>query len=101
MKDAMLDLGKHSEGIVLTVKVHPGARRTGVSGIHAGALKVQVTENPERGKATEAVMDLLIDALKIRRDQISLISGATHRQKRFLIMNISKEEIEKCLTSLL
>lgn len=93
----MLDLVKHSKGIILTVKVQPGAQRTGVSGVYAGVLKVQVTENPERGKATEAVIELLIDVLKIKKDQISLISGATHRKKRVLIGGVSKEEIEKSL----
>ncbi|TXT33772.1 MAG: hypothetical protein FD138_1796, partial [Planctomycetota bacterium] len=55
----MIALETHPQGIIVPVKAQPGARRNGVAGEHAGALKVQVTQAPEDGKATDAVLELL------------------------------------------
>lgn len=87
------------QGIIVPVKAQPGARRNGLAGDHAGALKVQVTQAPEDGKATEAVLDLLADVLQVRRSQVKLLSGATSRQKRILVTGLSLEEIAKRLQS--
>ena len=40
----MIDLVEHAEGIVLAVRAHAAARRSGVEGIHDGMLKVSVTQ---------------------------------------------------------
>ena len=57
----------------------PGARRNGIMGIHAGALKVAVTQAAEKGKANQAVADVLCDALGLRPSQIELRSGDDRR----------------------
>lgn len=89
----MIALEEHPQGVIVPVKAQPGARRTGLAGEHAGALKVQVTQAPEDGKATEAVLDLLADVLRVKRSQVKLLSGATSRQKRFLVTDLSLAEI--------
>ncbi len=40
-----------ADGCTLAVRVHPGARKTGVTGIHADALKIALTAPPVDGKA--------------------------------------------------
>ncbi|MFM9960405.1 MAG: DUF167 domain-containing protein [Planctomycetaceae bacterium] len=95
----MIALEELPQGIIVPVKAQPGARRNGLAGDHAGALKVQVTQAPEDGKATEAVLDLLADVLQVRRSQVKLLSGATSRQKRILVTGLSLEEIAKRLQS--
>lgn len=95
----MIVLEEHPQGIIVPVKAQPGARRNGVAGEHAGALKVQVTQAPEDGKATDAVLELLADVLQIKRSQVKLISGAASRQKRFLVSGLSMAEIAKRLQS--
>lgn len=77
----------------MPVKVQPGARRNGLVGDHSGALKVQVTQAPEDGKATDAVLDLLAGVLRVKRSQVKLLSGATSRQKRFLVTDLPLAEI--------
>jgi uncharacterized protein YggU (UPF0235/DUF167 family) len=79
--------------VILPVKAKAGARTNGVKGVHAGALKVAVTQAPERGKANQAIAELLADKLGLRRSQISLLSGETSPQKRFLVQDISAEEL--------
>jgi uncharacterized protein (TIGR00251 family) len=91
----MIELQERSCGIVLSVKAQPGARRNGIVGEHAGALKVAVSAAPEHGKATAAIVELLAEALEIPRSNIQLISGATRRKKQFLICGIALSEFER------
>lgn len=89
----MIALEEHPQGVIVPVKAQPGARRNGLSGEHAGALKVQVTQAPEDGKATDAVLDLLADVLDVKRSQVKLLSGAASRQKRFLVTELPLAEV--------
>ncbi len=93
----MIALEEHPQGVVIPVKAAPSARRNGLVGEHAGALKVQVTQAPEDGKATEAVLDLLAGVLRVKHSQVKLLSGATSRQKRILVVGVSLAEVAKRL----
>lgn len=97
----MIALEEHPQGIIVPVKAQPGARRNGLAGEHAGALKVQVMQAPEDGKATEAVLDLLAEVLQVKRSQVKLLSGATSRQKRFLVTGMLLVEIANRLRTVL
>lgn len=68
----------------LAVRVTPGARNEGVE-IQAGRVLIKVCAKPEHGKATAAVADLLAQALAIAPSQITLLRGATSREKLFRI----------------
>ena len=89
----MIALEEHPQGVVVPVKAQPGARRNRLAGEHAGALKVQVTQAPEDGKATEAVLHLLTKVLQVRLSQVKLLSGATSRQKRILVIGVPLAEV--------
>jgi uncharacterized protein YggU (UPF0235/DUF167 family) len=66
----------------LSVRVKPGASRTRVGGRHgAGALVVAVTEKAVGGAATEAVLRAVAEALGIPRRSVTLLVGATSRDK--------------------
>ena len=95
----VIALENHPQGVIVPVKTQPGARRNGIAGEHAGALKVQVTQAPEEGKATEAVLELLADVLQVKRSQVMLLTGATSRQKRFLVSGLSMTELARRLQS--
>ena len=68
-----------ADGCTLSVRVHPGARKNGVTGVHAGALKISLTAPPVDGKANEAVIAFLADALHLPRARVALVAGATSR----------------------
>jgi uncharacterized protein (TIGR00251 family) len=97
----MIALVTHEQGTVLPVKAQPGARRTAIVGVHAGALRVAVSAPPEKGKANAAIAHLLAEALGCKAAQVGLLSGATARQKRFLIAGITPEELGRRLALLL
>jgi uncharacterized protein len=89
----MIDLEPHAEGTLLSVRAHPGARRDEIRGEHDGALRVSVTQAPEKGKANKAIVALLAKELVLRKSQVELVSGATSPQKRFLIRGIRPAEL--------
>ncbi|MBW3598076.1 MAG: DUF167 domain-containing protein [Planctomycetes bacterium] len=89
----MLNLETTSEGVILSVKAKAAARKNGVMGVHDGALKIAVTQAPERGKANRAILDLLARSLGLRKSQIELLSGETSPEKRILIRAINQEDL--------
>lgn len=97
----MIEIGDHAEGCVLPVRAQPGARRAGVLGEQAGALKVAVTAPPEDGRANKALLEVLREALGLKRSQVELLGGATSRDKRILIRGVTKAELEARVTGLL
>lgn len=97
----MIDLVRHADGVLLPVRAQPGARRSAVVGEHAGALKVAVTQAPEKGKANKALIQLLAKELQVSKSQIELIAGETSRQKQFLIRGAQLNQIASRLTQLL
>jgi uncharacterized protein len=97
----MIAVVAHAEGCVLPVRAQPGARKNGVKGEQAGSLKVAVTAPPDQGRANQALVEVLRDALHVKRSQIELLGGATSRNKRFLVRGITKGELEARLAVLL
>jgi uncharacterized protein YggU (UPF0235/DUF167 family) len=65
----------------LTIRVTPGSRRAGVGGERDGALVVRVRERAVEGRATEAALSALADALDVPRRAVTLVHGATSRTK--------------------
>jgi uncharacterized protein (TIGR00251 family) len=61
----------------LPLKVVPKASRNRVVGWVGERLKVQVTAPPERGKANDAVIELLAETLGLPRARIRIVSGET------------------------
>ncbi len=90
----MIELVPHADGVILPVRAQARARRAGVVGEHAGALKVAVAEPPDKGKANDAIVKLLADALGVAKSQVVLISGAASRAKRFLVVGLSREQLQ-------
>jgi hypothetical protein len=85
----------------LPVRAQPGARKAGVLGEQAGAIKLAVTAPPENGRANKAILELLRELLDLKRSQVELISGATTRDKRVLIRGVPRTELEQRLRALL
>jgi uncharacterized protein (TIGR00251 family) len=93
----MIATETHAEGCILPVRAQPGARKAGVVGEYAGALKVAVTAPPEDGKANKALVEELRRFLGVKRSQIVLISGETSRDKRFLVYGVAKVTLDQML----
>jgi len=60
----------------LHLKVVPKASRDRIVGWIGDRLKVAVTAAPERGRANEAVIDLLAEALELPRSRVRIVAGS-------------------------
>ena len=89
----MILLTPHDQGVLLPVRAQPGAKRNEIRGEQDGALKVCVTQSPEKGKANKAILELLSKQLGLRKSQLALVAGETAQQKRFLVREISAAEL--------
>lgn len=69
----------------IAIRVKPGASRTKVGGSHAGpygpAVIVAVGAPPVDGRATDAALRALADALDVRPARLRLRTGASSRDK--------------------
>lgn len=71
-------------GTQIAVRVTPKASANRIT-YENGVLRAYLTTVPEDGKATAAVVKLLARALGIAPTRLTLIRGATARDKVFLI----------------
>ena len=76
---------RHMADAVLQVKVVPGASRSRVAGRYGEGVKVQVSAAPEKGKANEAVLEVLAQWLGVKAQQLSIRSGHTQPRKQVQI----------------
>ena len=83
-------LKAHARGVLLAVRLQPGARAPGIDGIRVlddgqVILAVRVSEPPEKGKANTALIRLLAKSWRLPKSSISFISGQHDRRKLLLI----------------
>jgi uncharacterized protein YggU (UPF0235/DUF167 family) len=64
----------------LALRVTPGAREESIS-LLSGVVCMKVRARPEGGAANEAVLALLAKALGLPRSSVTLLRGATSREK--------------------
>ena len=67
--------------ISVPIRVKPGVRAARVGGSFGERLVVAVRERAVDGKATEAALQALAEAVGVRRSDITLITGAAARDK--------------------
>jgi uncharacterized protein (TIGR00251 family) len=97
----MTPLESHPQGVVIQVKARPSARRNAFAGLHDGALRIDVTAAPEKGKANDAIIALLAKNFGVAKSSIDLISSPANPQKKFLLAGLDLAAAEKRLSDLL
>ena len=77
----------------LRLKVTPSASRDAVVGWQGDVLRVHVRAPAQRGKANDAVLRLLADALGVERRRLRIVRGETSRQKVVSVDGLDEAEI--------
>lgn len=67
--------------IRIALKVVPGSTREGIAGWLGDALKVRVRAPAEAGRANEAVVRVVAEALGLPRDAVRIASGSSSPKK--------------------
>lgn len=74
------------DGMLLRLKVIPGASRSQIVGIQGDRLKIKVTAAPEQGKANRAVVALLQQWLGTHA--VEIIAGQGHAEKTAKVIGL-------------
>jgi len=87
-------------GARLRLRVRPGGRSNRLIGAHGGALKIEVTATPERGKANAAVLQLVARSLEVARTTVEVVAGETSHDKAVLVRGCTADEVVQRLGAL-
>jgi uncharacterized protein (TIGR00251 family) len=77
----------------VALRVQPRASRNEISGERDGALVVRVTAAPVEGKANEAVRRLLARRLGVARSRVTVVRGASSRDKLIEVEGLDAEAL--------
>ena len=80
------------------VRVLPRASRDEIVGERGGTLVVRLTAPPVEGRANEALCRLLAKRLGVAKGRVTVVRGASSRDKLVEIEGISRDALEKALS---
>jgi hypothetical protein len=81
----------------IKIRVQPKASRNEILGFREDTLRVRVTAPPEGGKANDAVVSLLAQALGLARSRVSIARGHAARDKLVVIADMDPAELRRRL----
>jgi uncharacterized protein (TIGR00251 family) len=93
----MIDIRQDGDGVLLPVKVVPGASRTRLLGELGGRLKVAVASPPEGGQANKALVAFLADQLGTRKGDLTVEPGLHSPQKTVRIAQMTTAGVRSAL----
>jgi uncharacterized protein (TIGR00251 family) len=79
------------DGVVLSLHIQPGAKKTEVAGPHGDALKIRLAAPPVDGKANAALVEFIAAKVGCGRTAVELVSGQTSRVKRVRVAGITPQ----------
>ena len=82
----------------LTVKVHPRARRTAITGRLGDAWKLALAAPPVDGKANEECMRFFAELARVPKARVRIVTGASSRMKVVEVEGVTQQELEKLLS---
>lgn len=90
-----LAVEEHKGRLILRVRVVPRASVTRVAGVEEGVLVIRVAAPPVDGKANAAVVNLLCEELRLRKNQVQIEAGDKSRHKRIALEGTSRAQLEQ------
>ena len=81
----------------VTVKVHPRAKRTAITGRLGDAYKLDLAAPPVEGKANEECVRFFVELTGVARSRVRIVSGLTGRNKLVEVEGMEQEELETLL----
>jgi uncharacterized protein len=77
-----------AEGWTLALHVQPGAKRSGVAGLHGERLKLRIAVPALDGRANEALVAFVAERLGVPKARVAVVRGERSRDK---LMAVSGE----------
>ena len=93
----LISVRESADGVTFAVHVQPRASKCGVTGILNGAVKIRLTSPPVDGAANDHCIKLFADLLKVRRQDVAIVTGETSRHKVVKISGMSAQRLQELL----
>jgi uncharacterized protein (TIGR00251 family) len=93
----MIELHIADDDVLIPIRVVAGARRTAIVGEHGGRLRIAVNQPPERGRANQAVVELLASELDLPRGRVTIRSGETRPRKSLHVAGVTEATVREWL----
>ena len=93
----MIPISENDAGVSFAIKVHPRAKKAGITGELGDALKVSLTAPPVEGRANDACIELFAKALKVPRSSITIASGGGGRNKVIRVSGVTAQYVRERL----
>lgn len=97
----MIAIQQRGDAVTFSVRVHPKARREGISGMVGDSLKLELTAPSVEGKANTACIRLFTDLLKVPRSSVTIAAGAGSRNKVICVSGVSVATVEQAIAAAL
>ncbi len=78
------------KGVLLSVRVQPGAGSSSFVGRHGDAVKIRVGAPPTDGRANDAVVALVAKEFGLAMAEVAITSGHTSRSKRVSLGDLDR-----------
>jgi len=82
-----------NRGVVLNVHAVPRSSKNAVQGLYGDAVKVRLQAPPVDGRANEALVCLLGEALDLPPRRITILAGTAGRKKRVLVEGLGEAQV--------
>ena len=93
----MIDITGKKGSVSFKVCVVPRSSRSEIVGEHYRALKVKLAAPPVDGAANTELIKLLAKHFGVPRSDVQIVGGATSKNKRIKIDNLSQSDVESFL----
>ena len=87
--------------LAFPVRVVPRAKENEMVGVEGGVLRVRIAAPPVKGKANEALVESLAQALGVRKRQVEIVRGQRARDKIIRVRGLSEKQARKRLRNLI
>jgi len=82
---------------VLQIKAGPNSANDQIQGWVGNSLKVRIQAPPTDGKANERLCAFLAEKLSLPRGAVTLVGGASSRQKRVSVLGLTESQVREKL----
>ncbi|HEX5411032.1 MAG TPA: DUF167 domain-containing protein [Terriglobia bacterium] len=96
----MADFTTDGNTIAFWVRIKPRSNRQRLVRDSSGGLCLELTAPPVDGRANEAAIEFLAEALRVTRSSVEIVTGAKARRKLFRITVTSAQETRARLEAL-
>ena len=95
----MIPIRERKGGIIFQVKVHPRAKKDGITGEVGQALKLALTAPALEGRANDACIEFFAKLLKVSRSSVTIAAGEHNRLKVVQVAGFTAKQFRQRLAT--